>query len=206
MQCDSLKTYSRCDRVSARNNNIATAEKKSAAPFFQVVANLTGFYPRSMKKVRPQPLQIVFSLPCGRILPIPRNLCLCGTNRGLSMIKHCDGGRVIGILFARMRITIYYFLSRNILCIYTLSCWTGLNNCLTFRANLLQVLRSIITRSVQYKKSACDLCREVQNKGCMCLPQLIIGMLYALTHSFRDTMHNNSLKLSSTLVHVCAVV
>ena len=55
---------------------IATAEKKSAAPFFQVVANLTGFYPRSMKKVRPQPLQIVFSLPCGRILPIPRNLCV----------------------------------------------------------------------------------------------------------------------------------
>ena len=42
---------------------LATAEKKSVAPFFQVVANLTGFYLRSMKKVRPQPLQIVFSLP-----------------------------------------------------------------------------------------------------------------------------------------------
>ena len=56
------------------------------------------------------------------------------------------------------------------------------------------------------KKSACDLCREVQNKGRMCLPQLIIGMLYALTNSFRDTIHNNILKLSSTLVHVCACV
>ena len=73
MQCDSPKTYSRCDRVSARYKH---SNSGSAAPFFQVVANLTGFYPRSMKKVRPQPLQIVFSLPCGRILPIPRNLCV----------------------------------------------------------------------------------------------------------------------------------
>ena len=47
----------------------------SAAPFFQVVANLTGFYPRSMKKVRPQPLQIVFSLPYGSITDPEKLVC-----------------------------------------------------------------------------------------------------------------------------------
>ena len=78
------------------------------------------------------------------------------------------------------------------------------------RAKQLSHIQSELAAGTQIhystKCAVYDLCREVQNKGCMCLPQLIIGMLYALTHSFRDTMHNNSLKLSSTLVHECAVV
>ena len=96
---------------------------------------------------------------------------------------------------------------------YLLSVYIIIHPELLDRAQLTEQLSRIqseLAASIQIhyntKCAVYDLCREVQNKGCMCLPQLIIGMLYALTHSFRDTMHNNSLKLSSTLVHECAVV
>ena len=97
--------------------------------------------------------------------------------------EHCDRERargVIGgggILFARMRITIYYFLARNILCI--------IHTELLDRAQLTEQLSHIQSElaagtQIHYntKCAVYDLCREVKNKGCMCLPQLIIGIDY----------------------------
>ena len=135
--------------------------------------------------MRPQPLQIVFSLPCGRILPIPRNLCVTPLwdTQQVIVAYECARASTAGARAAGFSSHACALQFTNIHTVY-------IHPELLDRAQLTEQLSHIQSElaagtQIHYntKCAVYDLCREVQNKGCMCLPQLIIGMLYTLTHS-----------------------